>query len=52
MGEYEKNGIPADLIEITNSNSPRDLYLKKGRYTLVFQDKNYQKIDQYDVVIQ
>lgn len=52
VGEYEKNGIPADLIEITNSNSPRDLYLKKGRYTLVFQDKNYQKIDQYDVVIQ
>lgn len=52
VGEYEKNGIPADLIEITNSNSPRDLYLKKGRYTLVFQDKNYLKIDQYDVVIQ
>src|SRR5690606_29572620 len=42
VGEYEKNGIPADLIEITNSNSPRDLYLKKGHYnTLVFQDKNY-----------
>lgn len=49
--EFENKGTPADVIEITNNNAAKDLYLAKGKYTIVIKDKNYQIIDQYQVKI-
>lgn len=40
--EYEKNGIPSDCIEIQNINELSPIYLIKGKYELVFRDKNYK----------
>ena len=33
--EYKKDGIPADIIEVTNQKKNTDLYLEKRRYTIV-----------------
>jgi hypothetical protein len=39
--EFEKNGAPADVIEILNEESIPALWLSDGRYTIVIKDKNY-----------
>ncbi len=49
--EYNKHGIPADLIEIENEQSPQTLYLQSGSYTIVVKDKDYQVIERYDITI-
>lgn len=49
--EFEKEGIPADIIEFTNKNTLKALYLNNGLYTVVIKDKNYQIVDQYKVQI-
>ncbi|SFN99790.1 hypothetical protein SAMN05421741_11637 [Paenimyroides ummariense] len=49
--EFEQSGIPADIIEITDNNTPGELYLIKGRYTIVMKDENYNIIDKYSIKI-
>lgn len=49
--EIENNGIPADIIEITNNKKARILYLNDGNYTIVIKDKNYNIIDKYNIII-
>ena len=49
--EFENDGIPADIIEITSNNAPNELYLQKGNYTLIMKDEHYNIIDQYTIEI-
>lgn len=51
QGEFENNGIPADLIEITSEKSPQELYLNKGKYTIIIKDNNYKTIEKYAIKI-
>lgn len=49
--EFESDGIPADIIEITDNKTLKELYLKKGIYTVVIKDKNYNIVDKYNIKI-
>jgi hypothetical protein len=47
-GEYEKNGIPCDVIEILEEKEIGNLILKKGKYKIIVKDKNYKVISEYE----
>lgn len=50
-GEYENNGIPADITELeTGSNKP--LYLQSNNYTVVVKNKDYTVIDTFSIVVE
>ena len=49
--EFENDGIPADIIEITDNKKVNELFLIKGFYTIVIKDKNYNIIDKYNIEI-
>lgn len=49
--EFENNGIPADIIEITDNSTPSKLYLTNGTYTIVMKDKNYTILNKYSIQI-
>lgn len=50
-GEFENNGVPADIIEITNENLDHNLFLSKGNYEIVIKDKDYSTMDQFDIEV-
>ncbi len=50
-GEYENNGIPADVIELANPSVNKFLYLKKGKYTIVIRNQEYVVQTTLDVEI-
>lgn len=41
-GEYEKDGVPADVMERLDAKDERPLVLAPGRYTLVLKDQSYK----------
>ncbi len=45
--EYAKNGIPADIIEISDPITPTHLLLAKGNYDIIVKNAAYQTIAQY-----
>lgn len=49
--EFENNGIPTDIIEITDNSTPSKLYLTNGTYTIVMKDKNYTILNKYSIQI-
>ncbi|AWA30349.1 hypothetical protein HYN48_09755 [Flavobacterium magnum] len=49
--EAEHDGIPADLIEITNRDTPASLILSEGRYTIVMKDRNYKTINTFQAKV-
>jgi len=50
--EFENNGIPADIIEVSDINSSlKELYLTKGIYTIVLKDRKYNIVDKYNIEI-
>lgn len=49
--EFDQNGIPADLIEITEKEIVPPLYLAPGTYDIIIKDKNYKILDRYPVII-
>lgn len=49
--EYEKNGVPADIIEILNEETKTNLILDKGIYKIIIKDKNYKIIHGFDAKI-
>jgi len=49
--EFEQNGIPADLIEILNEKSYKNLILKKGIYKIVIKDKDYKILNEFETKI-
>lgn len=50
-GEFEKEGIPADIIELKTSNDSRFLILNKGNYEIVIKDKEYKVINRFEKMI-
>ena len=48
-GEEEHNGVPAEVLEITDAGSPAELYLAKGAYTIVIRDAEYKVVGRYEV---
>ncbi|UUC44834.1 hypothetical protein [Flavobacterium cerinum] len=49
--EYEQQGIPADIIEITEKNVIPPLYLAPGTYDIIIKDKTYKIQDRYSVTL-
>jgi hypothetical protein len=49
--ESSQNGIPADIVEILEENSPNYFYLKPGKYEIVIKDKFYGIISTYTKVV-
>jgi hypothetical protein len=45
--EFEQEGIPADVIEITNKDEKLDLILDKGDYRIIVKNKDYKIIQDY-----
>ncbi|MBP1167411.1 hypothetical protein JOE44_004295 [Chryseobacterium sp. PvR013] len=50
-GEFEKEGIPADIIEINTSKDNLFLILDKGIYDIVIKDKEYKVINRFEKTI-
>lgn len=50
-GELEKEGIPADIIELNTSKDNRFLILDKGIYDIVIKDKEYKVINRFEKTI-
>lgn len=45
--EFEHEGIPADIVEITNKNQTIDLVLDKGSYRIIVKNRDYKIIQDY-----
>ncbi|MCE4065979.1 hypothetical protein LXM63_12810 [Chryseobacterium gleum] len=46
-GEYEQNGIPADILELKTPKESRFLILDKGNYDMVIKDKEYKVLQRF-----
>lgn len=46
--EFDKSGIPVDIVEITNQNQIPNLFLTKGEYKIILKDKDYKIINEYE----
>lgn len=47
-GEYEQNGIPADILELKTPKESRFLILDKGNYDIVVKDKEYKVLQRFE----
>ncbi|KFF06193.1 hypothetical protein [Flavobacterium reichenbachii] len=47
INEFEKNGIPADIVEILNADQNGKLLLNNGRYKIVIKNKEYKVTDEF-----
>nr|WP_314896812.1 hypothetical protein [uncultured Flavobacterium sp.] len=45
--EFEQEGIPADIAEITSKNQTVDLVLDKGNYRIIVKNRDYKIIQDY-----
>jgi len=45
--EFEQEGIPADITEITNKEQKADLVLDKGNYRIIIKNRDYEIIQDY-----
>lgn len=50
-GEFEKDGMPADIIEVTEKNDKQFLYLAPGKYQIIVRDRGYKVLDKIAVLI-
>ncbi|WP_114820428.1 hypothetical protein [Chryseobacterium sp. KLBC 52] len=50
-GEFKKEGIPADIIELNTSQDSRFLILDKGNYEIVIKDKKYKVINRFEKTV-
>ncbi|MDR2234942.1 MAG: hypothetical protein LBE92_02355 [Chryseobacterium sp.] len=50
-GEFEKKGIPADVIELKNTKDPRFLILDKGTYDIIIRNREYKVISRFEKTI-
>lgn len=50
-GEYENNGIPADITEL-GAGISRPLYLQHKNYMVVVKNKDYMVIDTFPIVVE
>jgi hypothetical protein len=51
INEFEQNGIPADIIEISNKSQTGNLILDKGIYKIIMKDKDYKIINEYQQIV-
>lgn len=51
INEFEQNGIPADIIEITKESQTGNLILDKGIYKIIVRDKNYKIVNEYQQIV-
>ncbi|QIY92491.1 hypothetical protein [Chryseobacterium gallinarum] len=51
-GEFEKKGIPADILELKDSKDSHFLILNKGKYEMIIKDRNYKVISRFEKVVQ
>lgn len=47
-GEYEKEGVPADIIELKKETDFGFLILDRGNYQIVVKDKDYKISDKFE----
>ncbi|MCL2042112.1 MAG: hypothetical protein FWG84_08785 [Bacteroidales bacterium] len=52
QNEFDNNGVPADVIEITDDENIPVLILYKGDYEIIMKDSDYDVVDRYDVHIE
>ncbi|KQB37739.1 hypothetical protein [Flavobacterium aquidurense] len=51
INEFEKDGIPADVIEILDNKNKGHLILNKGKYKIVIKNKDYKVTNEYTIKI-
>lgn len=51
FGKAEVNGVPFDQFIINNANSSYAVYLPKGKYSIVFRNKNGEVIYETEILI-
>ncbi len=49
--EFENDGIPSDVIEVTGNSISQYLYLKGGMYEIIIKDQYYNIIEKYNITI-
>jgi hypothetical protein len=49
--ELEKKGIPADIIELKNSQDSHFLILDKGHYEIIVKDRKYKVINSFEKTV-
>lgn len=47
IDEFEKGGIPADVIEILDKSNKENLILDKGNYKIVIKNKYYKIVNEF-----
>lgn len=50
-GEFLKEGVPTDIIELKNQKDSRFLILDKGNYEIIVKDKNYKVTSEFETSI-
>ncbi|MDR6369380.1 hypothetical protein J2795_000383 [Chryseobacterium bernardetii] len=50
-GEFEKQGIPADIIEVNTSKDHHFLILDKGKYEIVVKDKEQKITNRFEKTV-
>lgn len=51
-GEFDNNGVPADVIEVIENENIPPLILDKGEYEIIVKDSNYNIINRYDIKLE
>jgi len=49
--EFDQNGVPADVVEITSKEQNIDLILSKGDYRIIVKNRDYKIIQDYALKI-
>ncbi|WP_297451436.1 hypothetical protein [uncultured Alistipes sp.] len=50
-GEYEKKGVPADIVEIKSRRDDKTIFLSPGEYEIVLQNERNEVIETYSIAI-
>lgn len=50
-GEFEKKGIPADIIELNSSKDSRFMILDKGKYDIIILNREYKVIRRFETTV-
>jgi hypothetical protein len=51
-GEFDNNGVPADMIELQSDKDSGYLILDKGGYDIIVKDKSYNVTNRFDSSIE
>jgi len=51
LNEFEQQGVPVDIVEVTNQKQDYKLHLPKGQYEIVIKNQQHQAVNQYYIQI-